>query len=387
MALSSPASGTSLGAGTFVAADRAAAATVRSSSLWRDAVRRLLRNRLALLGLIVVVALGLIAIFADFLAPYDYRSQLQREPMAPPTTIRFRDEHGRWHIRPSVCAQQLTDPLKRSYFENRSQCFPLDLFAHGYRYKLLGIFEADYHLIGVKGAGSDHVPRVNLLGTDDLGRDRLSRLLIATRFSLLVGPLGTILASLLGVLLGCIAGYTRRWIDTTLMHLANAMMAVPPLIMILAARATFPLELPPTSAATLLIVIFVILGWAEMACLTRSLVFELSEREYVLAAVSVGLPPQRILYRHILPNAAPLLLVQIFLMLPNFLLFETALSFLGVGLQEPEPSWGNLLATARDSTLLHPGQTLLLLSPALTIVIFIFGVRLFRDGIKRGDGC
>ncbi|HKX27192.1 MAG TPA: ABC transporter permease [Blastocatellia bacterium] len=349
--------------------------------LFRTAPSRIDRRLLRILGGGIICCFYLTAILADFLAPYDYRDQARREPMAQPSAVRFRDADGDWHLRPRVCARLLTDPLQLRYEEDRSRCHPIRFWIRGYRYRFLFYFESDLHLFGVDGLGREDAPRAHLLGTDAVGRDRLSRLLIATRFSLMVGPAGTILASLIGVVLGCIAGYTGRWLDAFLMRIVDLVMALPPLVMILAARATFPLELPPSRAALLLIAIFVTLGWAEMARLTRSLVAELSEREFVLAAVSVGLPPWRVLYRHILPNAAPLILAQALLMLPNFLLFETALSFLGVGLQEPDPSWGNLLAAAKDITLLPADQALLLLAPALTIVVFVFGTRLLRDGL------
>jgi peptide/nickel transport system permease protein len=219
------------------------------------------------------------------------------------------------------------------------------------------------------------------LGTDALGRDRLSRLLLASRFSLVVGPLGTLLASALGILLGCVAGYAGRMMDAALMRTADAMMALPTLVLILAARAAFPLELPPSRAALLLIIIFTVVGWAEMARLARGLVMALRRREFVLAAESLGLSKRRVLFRHILPNAARPLIVQVTLMLPAFLLVETSLSFLGVGLQEPSPSWGNMLTAASDITLLGE-QPLLLLMPALALFLFVLGVHLLGNDLK-----
>jgi peptide/nickel transport system permease protein len=233
----------------------------------------------------------------------------------------------------------------------------------------------------LQDAGQRDAPRISLLGTDGLGRDRLSRLLKGARFSLIVGPTGMLLASVLGIVLGCLAGYGGRTLDALLMRAADVMMALPVLVLILAARAAFPLELPPARAALLLIMIFVAVGWAEMARLARGLVMALRGREFVLAAAALGLSKTRILFRHILPNAARPLLVQMTLMLPFFLLTETALSFLGVGLQEPEASWGNMLAEASDITLLRRAP-LELLSPALAIFLFVLGARLLGDGLK-----
>lgn len=334
-------------------------------------------------GICLVSLFYLTAIFADFLAPYDYRSQSRRELLAPQTTIRFRDEEGVWHLRPFIYARRVVDPLERRYAEDTSRRYPLSFFARGHTYKLFWLLPTNIHLFGVQGEGAEgSAPRLHLLGTDALGRDRFSRLLAASRFSLVVGPLGTLLACLLGVVLGCVAGYAGRITDAVLMRAADAMMSLPVLVLILAARAAFPLELPPMRAVLLLVSIFTAVGWAEMARLTRGLVVALREREFVLAARSIGLTRTRILFRHILPNAAEPLIVQATILLPAFLLTETSLSFLGVGLQEPEASWGNMLMAASDITLLSR-QPLLILSPALAIFLFVLGVRLISDGLQE----
>jgi peptide/nickel transport system permease protein len=333
-------------------------------------------------GLLVLLGFLLTALFADFIAPYDYRGQSRQEPSAPPTIIRFRDQQGHWHLRPFIYASRMTDPLARSYAEDRTKTYPLEFFVRGHTYSILGLLESNLHLFGLRDAGLEGSPRIFLLGTDALGRDRLSRLLQASRFSLSVAPLSALLAGFFGILLGCVAGYGGRLLDALLMRVADAVMALPTLIVVLAARAAFPLELPPLRAAGLLVSIFVAVGWAEMARLARGETLALRQREFVLAAHSLGLRPVWILARHILPNMAGPLLVQMTLMLPAFLLNETALSFLGVGLQEPEPSWGNMLAAANDLSLLQ-AQPLVLLSPAMAIFLFVLGVRLIGDRWRK----
>lgn len=336
------------------------------------------------LGLCLISLFYSAALFADFLAPYDYRSQSRRELLAPATTIRFRDEEGRWHSRPFIYARRVVDPLERRYEEDRSRRYRLSFFARGHNYRLFRLIPTNIHLFGLHDEVAEGAaPRIHLLGTDQLGRDRLSRLLVAARFSLVVGPLGTLLACLVGVVLGCVAGYSGRVVDSVLMRAADAMMSLPVLVLILAARAAFPLELPPSRAVLLLVTIFVAVGWAEMARLTRGLVVALREREFVLAARAIGLTRTRILFRHILPNAAAPLIVQATILLPAFLLAETSLSFLGVGLQEPEASWGNMLMAASDITLLSR-QPLLILSPAFAIFLFVLAVRLLSDGLQKG---
>lgn len=338
-------------------------------------------------GVTLVSVFYFIAIFADFLAPYDYREQTRQEPSAPPSTIRFRDDRGAWHLRPFIYARKLADARNLRYEEDTTRIYPITLFTRENTYSLLGIISTDIHLFGVPAlagpsaseepakAGTPNVPRIRILGTDQLGRDRFSRLLHAIRFSLLVSPVGTILACLIGIIFGAISGYANRTLDAVMMGIADTLISLPTLILILAARAAFPLELPPFTAAALLITIFAVTGWAEMARLARGLVLSTRQREYVLAARSIGLTETRILWRHILPNIASPLLIQATLMLPVFLLAEIALSFLGVGLQEPEPSLGNMLSAASDLTLLR-NAPLVVLSPAIAISLFVFGVRL-----------
>src|SRR5262245_55547904 len=342
-----------------------------------------LRGRGSLIaGVSVVTLFYLIAVFADMLSPYDYGSQSRREPSAPPTTIRFRDAQGQWHARPFIYARRLVDPTTRSYEEITDRAYPLELFSRGHSYELLWLLPTDLHLFGARSVADAEAPRFYLLGADKFGRDRFSRLLMATRYSLVVGPIGALLASALGVLIGVIAGYVGGWTDAVLMRAADVMLALPSLVLILAVRATFPPGLSPSAAIKLLLTLLVLLGWAEMARLARSLTRELLEREYVLAAVSLGCSPARVIVRHILRNAALPLATQAILILPAFLIAETALSFLGVGLQEPEASWGSLL-TAVDSNLFKRGHTLAELSPAMAITLFVFGVRLLGDGLEK----
>src|SRR5262249_38723501 len=154
--------------------------------------------------------------------------------------------------------------------------------------------------------------------------DCFSRLLIGARFSLVVGPLGALLASAFGVLLGILSGYVGRWLDVILMRAADVTLALPTLVMVLAPRATFPLELPYFRAVKLLLLLLVLLGWAEIARLARGLTLELRKRDYVAAAESQGAGAARLIMRHILPNAAGPLTTQTLLLIPTFLLAETA---------------------------------------------------------------
>jgi peptide/nickel transport system permease protein len=333
-----------------------------------DGFTRRRTDRAAVFGWLVIGLFGLSAVFAGFLAPYDYSAQSRSEPSAPATTIHFSG------LTPIIHPRRVEDALRRTYTEDTSVAFPVGFFVRGYSYKLLGVVETNVHLFGVRTT-SGIAPRINLLGTDRLGRDRFSRLIYAVRFSLIVAFIGVLVACLVGISIGGVSGYAGRLADTILMGATDAMLALPTLILILGVRAAFPLELPMTRAALLLLLIFALTGWADMARLTRGLVLSLRKREFVVAAVALGVSETKILLRHILPNILPSLRTRAFLMLPTFLLAEVALSYLGVGLQEPEPSLGNMLTAASDLDQLR-SQPFSVLSPALAVLLFTLGVRL-----------
>ena len=339
-----------------------------SELLSPDGFTRRRTDRVAIFGWLVIGLFALCAVFAGFLAPYDHSAQSRFEPSAPATRIHFSG------LTPIIHPRRVDDPLRRTYTEDTSVAFPISFFVRGHSYKLFGVVGTDIHLFGIRST-SNIAPRINLLGTDQLGRDRFSRLLYAIRFSLIVASIGVLVACLVGILIGGVSGYAGRLVDTFLMGATDAMLALPALILILGVRAAFPLELPVTRAALLLLLIFALTGWADMARLTRGLVLSLRQREFVVAALALGVSQPRVLFRHILPNILPSLRTRALLLVPTFLLAEVALSYLGVGLQEPEPSLGNMLTAASDLDLLR-SQPFSVLSPALAVLFFTLGVRL-----------
>lgn len=342
---------------------------LRNKSIWT----------LALKIAFFIFALSIV-LFGEFIAPYSHEMQVRREPNAPATTVRFLDAEGGFYFRPFVYARQMTDPLNFAYEEITAERCPISILVRGDSYRLFGLVTSNFHLFGIES----NEARLNLLGTDALGRDRFSRLIIAIRFSLAVCLIGTALASLIGIMIGMISGYSRNMVDAVLMGVTDTVLALPALILILAARAAFPLELPPIRAGTLLITIFALAGWAEMSRLARGLVKSTREQDYVMAAKASGCTEATILFRHIFPNIVRPLITRATIMLPYFLLSEVALSFLGVGLQEPAPSLGNMLAAAGDLGQLqrHP---ILLLSPAFVIFVFVLAVRLTTSGFQTSE--
>jgi peptide/nickel transport system permease protein len=212
-----------------------------------------------------------------------------------------------------------------------------------------------------------------LLGTDDLGRDVFARILYGARISLLVGFVAVGIASLVGVFLGALAGYYGGWVDSLLMRFVDIMLCFPAFFLILAVIAF----LEP-SIWNIMIIIG-LTGWMGVARLVRAEFLSLRERDFVLAARALGASDARIIFRHILPNALSPVLVSATLGVAGAILTESALSFLGIGVQPPTPSWGNMLIVGKQTL----GTAWWLSAfPGLAILITVLGYNLLGEGIR-----
>jgi peptide/nickel transport system permease protein len=220
-------------------------------------------------------------------------------------------------------------------------------FMTGARYAVIGGWTSRLHLFGVDEPG-----RVFLFGTDDFGRDEFSRLLYGGRISLVAGLSGATVALLVGGLAGVVSGYYGKWIDAVTMRLVELFLALPWLYLLFAVRAVLPLRIKTTDAFFLLVGIVGLVGWARPARLIRGIVLSTKERNFVLAARAMGASDLHILRKHVLPQTYGTLLTMAALLVPQFILAEVTLSFLGLGVGEPMPSWGNLLAELQKYSVL-----------------------------------
>ena len=325
-----------------------------------------MRTRTAIL-VALFAGLHLVLLFAGFFAPYDPTTQNRELPYAPPTRVHFKDSSG-FHLRPfvyawtSVLDGDQPDSSQDSYKEDRSHEYPIRFFVSGPNYKLLGIYETSAHLFGVAEPG-----KVLLFGTDAYGRDELSRVLVGGQISVAAGITATFIALLAGSILGIIAGYYGRWIDESLMGITELFLSLPWLYFLLGVRAFLPLHLSTIRTFFLLTGVIGLIGWARPARLVRGLVLSARNRNYILAARGFGGADFYILRRHILPETFGVLLTQAALLVPRYIAAEVTLSFFGLGVNEPVPSWGNMLSTLQQySVLVSYGW---LLAPACALVV------------------
>ncbi len=227
----------------------------------------------------------------------------------------------------------------------------------------------------------------NWLGTDEVGRDVLARLLYGGQVSLLVGLVTAIATAIIGALVGLIAGFRGGWIDALLMRFTDAVISLPllPLLIVLAAIDLNKLGLPADLATSedislyRIIVIIALFGWTSVARLVRAEALALRRRDFVRAALAQGAKPRHIILKHLLPNVASPLVVATTLSIGNVILFESVLSFLGLGIQPPTPSWGNMLTNAQDVIWDNPT---LAVWPGLMIFVTVIAFNFLGDGLQ-----
>jgi len=313
----------------------------------------------------LAVALHGILLFAGFIAPCSPAEQNRLLPYAPPTHLHLRAADG-WCVRPFVYR---TTPGSDGYEEDRSQTFPVRFLVHGPSYKVLGLIPSTWHLFGVDGSA-----QLALFGTDGIGRDEFSRVLYGGQISVAAGIAATLIALSAGTMVGLLAGFYGRWIDESLMAGSELFLSLPWLYFLLGVRAFLPLHLSPLRTFFLLTAVIGLIGWARPARLVRGLVLSVRSRNFVLAAQGFGASDLYVIRRHIFPEVWAVLLTQAALLVPRYIAAEVTLSYFGLGVSEPVSSWGNMLSTLQQYSVLVSYTWLLAPIGALVITSVIYAL-------------
>lgn len=321
------------------------------------------RKRSPWLAALMLAGTYSLAAGAGFFAPYDATAQDRSLPSAPPVQLRWVDAEDRWHLRPFIYPWKEVEGRFGEYEEDRLSPRPLRFFVETGE---LGS-TAERRFFGI-----DPPSRIPLLGTDELGRDQLSRLLTGARISLAASLLATAIALGLGWPAGVLAGYFGGRAEDWLMRGSELFMTLPWLYLLLAFRAFLPLQISPEMAFGTTVLVIGSMGWARPARLVRAVAAEARQRSSVLAARGFGASHFYLLRRHIVPLTRGVVLTQAALLLPRYILAEVTLSFLGLGMSEPWPSWGTLLAEAQYLAVLDTRTWMLWPAVALALVVMSY---------------
>lgn len=340
--------------------------------------QKLRKNPLAQVGAVILIIFYIVVIGAGFFAPYSpYSAQLDGS-LLPPTPIEWFNEQGQFEPRVYPVTQGATDldTGDRPLIIDRDRPSPLRLFARGEDYNILGIIPANIHLFGTEGEG-----RINILGTDSQARDQFSRLLYGGQISLSIGLVGILISFPLGMFVGGLSGYFGGWIDAILMRLVEVLMTIPGIYLLVALAAVIPPQLTSAQRFLLIVIITSFVSWSGLARVIRGQVLSIKEQQFVQAAKAMGANPVYIIVRHVLPQTATYVIISATLAIPGFIVAESVLSLIGLGIQEPDPSWGNLLSAGTNASILVL-QPWLVWPPAILIILTVLSFNLLGDGLR-----
>jgi len=347
---------------------------------WKLMWWRFRKHRMALICTGILIVFYLVAIFCEFVAPYDPDNALLQFKQVPPTEIHIRDASGQFHFPFVYQHKRAMDPqtLQITNVEDTSARYPIEFFVHGFKYKLLGLWTTDLHLYGVP-LGKEQ-QGVFLLGTDRLGRDMFSRICYGARLSLSMGMISVFLSLAFGVVLGGISGYFGGKVDIIIQRVIEFIRTIPTIPLYMTLAAALPVNWSVERVYFGITMILALVGWTFLARVVRGRFLAMREEDFVLAARLNGSSEMRIILRHMVPSFLSYIIAALTLNIPNMILAETGLSFIGLGLRAPAISWGVLLqeATNISSLMLAPW----LLAPGFAVVISVLAFNFLGDGLR-----
>lgn len=343
----------------------------------REVLIQLWKDKFARAALIVLGIIYITLFLADFIAPYTKDFSDRTMAYVPPSKVFTIDENGKLS-KPYTYNYVRTfnqDTLEIEYNFDRTKKHYVKFLSKGETYKFLGLIPMKRHLFTTDAGG-----RIFLLGTDINGRDVFSRLLFGGRISMTIGFLALFVLFPIGLLYGGISGYFGGKVDAVMMRFAEAVMSIPSFYLLIILASILPSGMTSTQRFLLIVIILALIGWAGFARVVRGMVLSIKNQEYVQAAQSIGASKMRIITKHILPQTTSFVIVAMTLSIPSYILSESGLSFLGLGIQQPDASWGNMLKEAQEFTniIYRPW----LLAPGFLIFVSVLAFNLIGDTIR-----
>lgn len=347
------------------------------ASQWQLIRWKFFRHKLAVGSLVVLSIFYLFAIFAEFTSPYDATHYDVRYLYAPPQRIRFFDERGQFHFRPFVYGLESEldlVTLRTDYKEDKRYMYPLYFLVQADPYKLWGLFPSTIHLFGVKESA------MFLFGTDKMGRDMFSRIIHGGRLSLSIGLVGIAFSFILGIIIGGISGYYGGRTDTVIQRVIEFVRSIPTFPLWMALSIALPPYWSVIKVYFGIVIILSLVGWTGLARVVRGKFMSVKEEDFVMAARLDGASEARIIFKHLLPSFYSYIIASLTLSVPWMILGETALSFIGLGLQPPAISWGVLLKESQHLRVLANAPWLLM--PGIFVTITILAFNFVGDGLR-----